>query len=386
MPRPVLLHITTVPMTLGFLRGQLRFMRENGFDVHVMSSPGSDLDLFAAEEDVTAVPVPMQRRITPLRDLVTIARMIRRMRRIRPAVVHASTPKGGLLGAISGRLARTPLVVYHVRGLPYPAASGLQRFILMLTERIACMFAHRVLCVSESVRDLLVADSIAPLRKLHVLGKGSSNGVDALSRFNPELHTTEARRALRKSLGIPDDARVVGFVGRLVRDKGIVELEGAWKSLSPRHPDIRLVLVGPWEERDPVPGDVRARLEDDPHVVLVGSSRDTASYYSIMDMVVLPTYREGFPNVPLEAAAMTLPVIGTRVTGCVDAIVDGVTGTLVEQRDAGALEGAIEVYLERPDLRREHGAAGRARVLRDYEPRLIWRELLSYYRQPVNAE
>lgn len=378
--RQKLLHITTVPMTLGFLRGQLGFMQSNGFTVCVMSSPGVQLDEFAAKERVESLPVEMARRITPFRDLVAVARMVRTMRRLRPDIVHASTPKGGLLGTIAARIARVPVVIYHLRGLPFTGAKGWQRWLLQKTEMIACAFSHRVLCVSPSVRDELVASRIARASKTVVLAAGSSNGVDAEKRFNPSNYSQAERSALRQQLGIPDNAHVVGFVGRLVKDKGIIELESAWNEIHAEFPDSWLMLVGPWEARDAVPDDLKMRLASHPRVTVTGEQRDVAPYYSIMDVLALPTYREGFPNAPLEAGAMEVPVVCTRVTGCVDAVVDGETGLLVDVRNAGQLGEALSLYLADPALRVRHGKAGRIRALQEYRPESVWSALLGYYR------
>ncbi|MEM1349014.1 MAG: glycosyltransferase, partial [Myxococcota bacterium] len=188
-----------------------------------------------------------------------------------------------------------------------------------------------------------------------------------------------ARAAARLRLGIPKDARVLGFVGRLVRDKGVLELADAWSTLRLAHHDVHLLIVGPVEQRDAVPDDVLELLQGDRRAHFTGFTRDTPALYAAMDVVALPTYREGFPNVPLEASAMGLPVVATRVTGCVDAVVDGVTGTLVPVRDAAALATAIHGYLGDPERRRAHGRAGRARVLERYDPDSIAEAMHALY-------
>lgn len=372
-------------MTLGFLRGQLTFMREHGLETRVITSPGAELDAFAASEGVSVTPVPMARKITPGADLIALYRIYRAIRAAKPLIVHASTPKGGLIGSIAGRIARVPLVIYHVRGLPFTAATGVSRRILSATERIACAFAHQVLCVSNSVRDELVENGIVTREKTEVLGAGSSNGVAAETRFDPARFGADDRAALRSSLGIPKSARVIGFVGRLVRDKGIVELESAFQRILADHPDAWLLLVGPWETRDSVPEDLKQRLNSHPRTTITGSQSDVAPFYSIMDVLALPSYREGFPNVPLEAAAMELPVVAARATGSVDAIVDGETGLLVEARNADSLAAGLDRYLSGQVSTSAHGKAGRARALRDYQPRKLWTELLNYYLNALSA-
>jgi glycosyltransferase involved in cell wall biosynthesis len=382
---PVLLHVTTIPMTLTFLKGQVGYMKDRGFRVHVVSSSGPDLTRFASEEQVPVSSVDMERRITPIRDLRAMLGMWRVLRRVRPTIVHAHTPKAGMLGMITATLTRVPARIYHMRGLPLLGATGLRRWLLWWSERVSCSLAHRVLCVSPSIQEVAVRQGLVPADKLKVLGKGSGNGVDARGRFDPDRLGPSSRTATRSRLGIPPSALVIGFVGRLVRDKGIVELAAAWKVLRDRHPKAHLLLVGPFEPQDPVPPDIRESLQRDARVHLTGLDWDTPPLYAAMDVVVLPTFREGFPNVPLEAAAMGLPVVATRVPGCVDAVVEGVTGALVEPGDPRALTVAIERYLRDPGIRQRHGAAGQERVRREFRPEVIWEGVHREYLRLLEA-
>ena len=215
--------------------------------------------------------------------------------------------------------------------------------------------------------------------KIAVLGSGTINGVDATGQFNPSRFVA-TRAQTRNQLGIPEGASVVGFVGRIVRDKGIIELVQAWKSLSAVLPNLHLLVVGPFESHDPLPAVVSSALQNDPRIHLTGLLDDAAPLYAAMDLVVLPTYREGFPTVALEAAAMALPIVATRVPGCIDAVQDGSTGTLVPTRDPRALTDAIRTYLGDALLRQRHGEAARERVLRDFRPESVWE---AHYREYV---
>lgn len=300
---------------------------------------------------------------------------------VRPHVVHTHTPKGGLLGMISAWLSRTPVRIYHMRGLPFMTSRGLRRFLLRWTERTACYLAHRVLCVSHSVKEIAIQEGLCSTKKIKVLGGGSGNGVNALSKFNPSFIDNKARNHLKERFNIPHSAMILGFIGRVVRDKGIVELAEAWSVLREEFPNLRLLVIGPFEQQDPIPSEVKLSFAKDPRVHLLGEQSNTPPLYGIMDVVVLPTYREGFPNVPLEAAAMALPVVATNVPGCVDAVQDGVTGTLVPPRNAEALANALRQYLQDPELRRKHGEAGRQRVLRDFRQEVIWEALYHEYLQ-----
>ena len=367
-----LVHVTTVPKSFIFLRDQIGFMSERGVEVVGVSSPGEDLERTREACGIETHALEMPRRISPLQDLATVARLADLLRRLRPDVVHAHTPKGGLLGMLAATAAGVPVRVYHMRGLPMMTATGWRRELLTWTERVSCGLAHHCLCVSHSLREVAIEERLCPASKIEVIAGGSGQGVDARGRFDPTTRPADERARLRASMGIPEDATVVGFVGRLVRDKGIGELAYAWAKLASRHPEAHLVVVGDYEERDAVGEETRALLEDAPRVHMLGWRDDVPTLYSAFDLVTLPTYREGFPNVPLEAAAMGLPVVATRIPGCVDAVDDTHTGLLVPARDARALEGALERYLGDEELRRAHGEAGRARVLASFDPELIY--------------
>jgi glycosyltransferase involved in cell wall biosynthesis len=374
---PQIVHVTTVPMSLAtHLAGQVGYVQRRGYGVHVITSPGPELAPFADREGVPVIAIPMTRTITPFRDLVALARLWRALRRIRPAVVHSHTPKGGLLGMIAAWLARTPVRIYHIRGLPLVTATGLRRALLRATEWTSCRLAHRVLAVSHSMRRIAVEEGLCPAEKLHVPLGGSGNGVDARGKFTPR--PPEVRAAARALHGVPAGALVVGFVGRLMREKGVVELAAAWRELRERDPRLHLLLVG-WLELEPEVAGAAEALRADPRVHFTGPSSDLPPLYAAMDLVTLPTYREGFPNVALEAAAMALPIVATSVPGCLDAVEDGVTGTLVPPRDAAALARAIAGYADDPALRERHGEAARSRVLARFAREAIWEAIASEY-------
>ena len=370
-----LLHVLTVPLTLRFLRGQVGYVAGCGFDVHVACAPGPKLEEFAEQNAVTPHPIELTRSVSPRRDASSLVEMSRLIRRLRPDIVHAHTPKGGLIGMLAAAGQRVPKRIYHLRGMPLLTAHGALRRVLWSTESTSFACAHRVLSVSESLAAAARDLHIVGASKARVLAGGSGNGVDAAGRFDPDraLSKDEARR----TFGLPPNRPVVTYVGRLVGDKGISELIEAWQTLDRQ--DAMLFVVGPFEDRDALPNDVVQRLRNDESIRHLEFTEDMPNVYAASDLVVLPSHREGFPNVPLEAAAMRLPVVTTNAVGCIDSVRHGVTGKVVPVGDAAALAAAIGDYLDRPDLRRLHGDAGRARVLLDFEPERIWRELVDEY-------
>lgn len=379
----------------GLMRGWLRYLGERGAEVHTICAPGRELEQVRQREGIAAAhEIPMTRRITPWADLAAVWRLVKLLRRERFDLLHASTPKGGLLGMLAAWLARVPARVFTLRGLPLTASAGLKRRILWWSDWLTMRLAQRVTAISPSLRDEAVALGLCRRDKICVIHLGSSNGIDT-ERFTRRRPTVEA--PLRHAWGLAPDALAIGFIGRIVRDKGIVELADAWQRVRREAPAARLVLVGTTEPQDPVPAEVLDRLRSDPRVVFAGWHDDTVPCFEALDLLVLPTYREGFGNVLLEAGAMELPVIATRVAGCVDAVVAGPaatangrlifpqtadeTGLLVPARDAAGLAEAILTLLNDPERRRRMGQTGRARAVRDFAREVIWEGYIRLYRE-----
>lgn len=376
--RATVVHVTTVPLSLKtHFSGQIDYVQRRGFAVHVISSPGPELEAFGTHEHVTVDAVPMARAITPAKDLVAIWRLWRALRRIRPDVVHSHTPKGGLLGMMAATLARVPVRVYHIRGLPFVTATGFRRRLLRWSELASCALADRVLAVSQSMRTIAIDEGLCPAGKVRVILGGSGNGVDSDGRFRPQAG--DARLAARNRLRLPPDAVVIGFVGRLSREKGVRELASAWARLRDQDAKARLLIVGWVEGQDAQSTEAVNALRADPRVHFTGPVQDMVPLYAAMDVVALPTYREGFPNVALEAAALALPIVATSVPGCVDAVEDGVTGLLVPARDAEALSAALHRYIADRTLRSAHGTAARRRVVTQFRREAIWEGIAAEY-------
>ncbi len=380
-----LVNLTAVPITqLLFLRGQIRYMQSRGFEIHCVSSPGKELDELAERDNVTVHPLPMARKIKPLSDLVAVWRLMRLFRRLKPTIVHLSTPKAALLGALASALAGVPIRLFLIRGSITKNSKGLRKRLFRFFERLTVKLAHYSISVSPSLLKYVRSEGIVNHDQGKVLLHGSSNGVDG-ELFNPDRESLASEaRTLGSRLGLPgrkNGRMVISYIGRLAADKGITELHQAWQTLKIDFPNLHLLLVGPLESEDPVSKEIVSALESDERVHMTGLVVETAPYYALSDVVVLPTHREGFSNVLLEAGAMRVPAVASRVAGCVDAIVDGVTGTLVPPRDSQTLADAIREYLQDPGLRARHGQAGRERVLKDFQPEMMWEALYNEYVQ-----
>jgi len=350
----------TSPQTCLVLGGRLRTLREAGFRVTLVSSPGALLTRTAAQEGVESVAIPMRRGMAPAADLLSLLRLCWLLWRLKPEMTEFSTPKAGLLGSVAAMLCGVPSRVYLLRGLRLETSTGIKRCILLAAERVASACSHVVLCNSESLRNQALALRVASEDKLRLLGSGSSNGVD-VERFSPGPGTLRAR------LGLPPDAPVVGFVGRLTRDKGLPELVEAFDAILAARPQAHLLLVGWFDASEDALGSaLRSRIKNHPHIHMTGYVADTAPYYRAMDVMVLPTWREGFPNVVLEAAASGIPVVTTLCTGSRDAVVPEVTGLLIPPGYPVAIREAVLQLLGNPVRRCRMGKAARAWVLQNY--------------------
>ena len=379
------LHAVTSDLSLLLLRGQLRFLKIRGFEPIGVCSPGPHVDRARETEEVPVYAVPMQREISPARDVTSLLRLCRLIHRVRPTICNTGTPKAGLLVGLAAWLNLVPCRVYTLRGLRLETAVGLKRRILQLTERIACGCAHRVICVSPSLRRRAIDLGLVSADKAVVLASGSSNGVD-ISRFVPTPARLAAAEGIRRRHGIPSTAPVIGYVGRFTRDKGLPELIAAFQVVRSECLDAVLMTIGGFESGDSVPAETQAAIDSGQGIVRVEFPADIEGYYLAMDMLVLPTHREGFPNVVLEAQAAAKPVITTYATGAVDSISCDVSGLLVPTADSDALAAAIMKLLKDPLLASKMGQAGRERVENYFRQDIVWGSLAELYSDLLTAQ
>ena len=373
------MHVVTDSISTVLMRGQIAYLQANGFDLTLVSSPGDDLERTARREGCSVFSVPMRREISPISDLLSFFKMCKILLAIKPLICNSGTPKAGLLTGIAGWLTRVPCRVYTLRGLRMETAKGLRKAILRIAEKATCLCADRVVCVSASLRERAIALRLVPRTKTVLLGLGSSNGVDP-DRFEPTAERAAQAAVLRENLGIQPSQPVIGFVGRLTRDKGVQELVAAFQTIREELSEAILLLVGDYEAGDPVPDATRDAIESEAGILHVSNSSQIEIYYHAMNVFVLPTYREGLPNTVLEAQAAGLPVITTMATGAVDAIEGGTTGLFTSVGDAGKLAEAVLSLLRAPDKMQLMGQKGRERVLREFRSEVVWEGLASLYR------
>ncbi len=360
-----LVLVTSVSGTLRFFRGLGKRLHKDGWQAFAVASDDQHLRSVCEQGCFIPHPIAILRRITPLSDICAIVQMVNLFLLIKPQIVHAHTPKAGLTAMCAAWVTGVPVRIYTIHGVPLETAFGIRAIALWLADCVAIALATDVYCVSESVKKAIQSARIPLASKARVLMQGSAFGIDVDGRFSPERADKLAlRKAERERLGIPLDAVVVGFVGRLVPDKGLRELRDAWNLLSSKDIDTRLLLVG---AADPDGGTDEATLRlisSNERWICTGWVSDVVPYYCVMDFLVLPSYREGLPTTVLEAAALQVPAITTNATGCIDSVVHGYTGLIVPVRDAERLADAMSCYARSPALRRTHGLAAQARVRR----------------------
>lgn len=368
-PARILIGVTA-DVSVGLLSGLPQRLAADGWEVHVASSPGERLETLGAEQGVTVHSLPMAREIDIVRDVRGLREWIRLIRRLRPDVVFVGTPKAGLLGITAARLLGVRTRVYHLRGLRLETAAGTTRRVLTIMERLTIRLATTTLAVSPSLRKRVVSLGLASDPRVTVLGHGSSNGVD-VDRFRPG-------NAGARVEGLIPDVPVIGFVGRLNHDKGLDVLAAACRVLDDERVEYQLLIVG---GIDGAELGAFSSLRRAP--VVLGAVADTSMYYPLMRALCLPTLREGFPNVVLEAGATGIAVVTTDATGAVDSVIPERTGLMVPAGDARQLAGALQRVIEDPRLAEGLGAAARDFVVENFRRDLVHASVSDFLRREM---
>jgi len=356
------LHIVSVSFSLRYFVGnQFHYFKEKGYEFHVACSDSPDFIALSHEFAFKPFPVPILRSINPLQDIKSIYRLFQYIRREQFDIVIAHSPKGGLIGILAAYLARTPKRIFFRHGLVFETAVGLKKQLLINIERLIGFCATSIVNVSPSIARVSDQLQLNSFSKNVILGNGTCNGID-ITKFKPRF-------------GYKDPAVItIGFVGRLSKDKGLIELVDAWKLLCKEYKSIRLLLIGPMDERDPLPHSTLNQMQVNPTIEYVSGVDDTSLYYNKMDIFILPSYREGFPTVTLEASASGLPVVTTKVTGCIDSIVENVTGIFAENT-AESLYTLVKYYIDNQEIAQIHGTNGHEFVRDNFSEDFIYKQI-----------
>lgn len=380
-----IIRVTTVPISLGgLLKGQLNYMSQH-FKVLGVSSRGkltanvSEIDRVAKEEGIEVVVVEMTRKITPIKDIVAVYNLYKVFKSQKPLIVHSHTPKAGTLSMIAAKLAGVPHRLHTIAGLPLLEATGAKRTLLDTVEKITYACATKIYPNSNGLKDIIIENKYTSLKKLKVIGKGSSNGIDT-SFFNPKLFSDEEDLKLKESLLISPNDIVFIFVGRLVRDKGIEELVEAFKQINHKYAHTKLLLVGTYEkELDPISQISENEINHNPSIISVGWQQDVRPYFSISDILTFPSYREGFPNGVMQAASMGIASVVSDINGCNEIIIDGVNGKIIPVKNSVALYNSMEILINQPLLLEKLSGNARKSICENYERQYVWEELLKEY-------
>ena len=377
---PRALIASTVPITALKFYGELvRQVQDQGFDVCIVSSPGPEMNSIRSDMNARVCQIPMSRKISPIADLAALMRWLRVCVIERPELILAATPKASLLALIAGMVTGVPRRIYSLVGLRLESEEGIKRHVLVSAERVTSWASTEVVANSSSLAKKYAELGLAPKRKLRQTMPGSDHGVDS-DYFSPRRPNV----GMAERLGIDDSLPVIGFVGRLTHDKGIDALLDALTRLHAEGISCQLLVVGPQDEADSSAyisklGKLKNR------VFTVGPVANVRPYFALMDVHVLPSLREGFPNVVLEASAMGLPTITTDATGAVDSVRDGETGMLVRRGDPLTLATALRTLLRDPERASRYGQAARIWVVEGFQPKAIVQTLLAFDDAPASS-
>ncbi len=375
-----LIRSATVPCSLnGFCRGLLRDLSAD-YEVVALSSPGEEMPEIARREKVRTVAVAMERHISPVKDLVSLCQLVRVLRRERPDIIHSMTPKAGLLCMMAAWVARVPVRIHTFTGLVFPTSTGLKRRILMLTDALTCACATHVIAEGQGVRNDLLRFGITR-KPVRVLGHGNVRGID-LVHYDRTDEVVKRAAEIRREIGADADSFVFIAVGRLVGDKGISELVEAFSRLLNEHPNAHLLLVGDEEPQlDPLPAATKTTITACPNIHAVGDQADVRPYYAVANALVHASYREGFPNVVIEAGAMQLPCIVTDINGSREIIIANQNGIIVPPHDADSLYAAMLRFADDTQLVSSLAANARRLVAERYEQGFVRQCLKNFYKE-----
>ena len=379
---PKLIRVTTVPLSLNFLlRGQMRYMKENGFDVIMVAGEGNDWEQVVRNEGCPHQVIPMTRMMTPLADLRSLWTLYRYFRKERPDIVHSHTPKAGLLGMLAAKMAGVKIRIHTVAGLRFMTSTGTTRRILIAMEKLTAGSATHVWPNSFSLLKYIKKNRLANASKLEVIGAGSSNGID-LNRYSANVLDPDKLRSVRVLIGYEESLFYFLSVGRIVNDKGIDELLKAFTTLYTKYNHIRLILVGAFEDDlDPISPSAKSILKTHPAIIQPGWSDAVEYYMRLSQVLVHPSHREGFPNVLLQAGAMLCPIICSRIEGNIDIVEHERTGLLFEVKNEKELQLRMEQAVTDLQVLQGYSQALRLKIEQYFSQTAVHQNILQRYQE-----
>lgn len=370
------IRTSTIPISLNkLLKGQLKFLSKE-FEVIGLSSSGTDLDEVKDREGVKTIAVEMQRGMSPFKDIVSLVKLYLVFKKEKPQIVHSITPKAGLLCMLAAKFAGVPIRMHMFTGLLFPTMKGFSQKIFIKMDQLLCWAATNIYPEGNGVKQDLINYNITS-KPLKVLANGNVNGID-LDFFSPKQISEDQKYQLRNELNFDPQDFVFVFVGRLVGDKGINELVDAFKSFD--NSNVKLLLVGPLElKQDPIKEATIKEITNNKNIISVGSKSDVRPYLAISDVLVFPSYREGFPNVVLQAGAMELPCIVTNISGCNEIIEEGKNGIIIPPKNKLAIANAMNFVIDNKDKKEFFMKNARSMIESRYNQKLVWNAILKEY-------
>ena len=372
-----LIRTSTIPASLeNLLKGQLKMLSKY-YNVLAVSSPGDDMETIEEREGVRTIAIPMERRISLIKDFISLIRLIVLFAKERPDMVHSITPKAGLLSMLAAWITRVPVRMHTFTGLVFPTATGKMQKLLIAMDRLTCFCATHINPEGEGVKRDLVNYNITS-KPLHIIANGNVNGID-LEYFDKTPEVVEKACSYKK-----EGTFTFCFVGRMVRDKGINELVHSFLRLYQKDERVRLLLVGPFEkELDPVMPEVEEHILHHPGICYMGYQNDVRPFLVASDALVFPSYREGFPNVVIQAGAMGLPAIVTDINGCNEIVLPDLNGVIIPSKDEQALYESMKYFASHPVEVERMAANARPLIASRYEQRIVWNALLDEYKSII---
>jgi len=384
MSKIKIIRISTVSISLNILlKGQLKFLSQF-FNVVGISSQGLDLETVTQREGINTVAVNMERGISPMQDMVSLFKLYIQFKKQKPLIVHSITPKAGLLSMLAGKMAGVPIRMHTFTGLVFPTAKGLKQKILIKTDQLLCWAATNIYPEGNGVKNDLINHNITS-KPLNVLANGNVNGINT-DFYSIESTDTCRVAQLKKELMISEEDFVFIFVGRLVGDKGINEVVDAFSQLdkSANSKPCKLLLVGSLEsDIDPLQQKTIKEIETNPNIINVGFQQDVRPYFAISNCLAFPSYREGFPNVVMQAGAMGLPSIVSNINGCNEIIVEGENGIIIPVKNSDSITQAMNKLMHDKDYYYKLKKNARVMIESRYEQQVVWNAVLREYKSLI---